>query len=542
MDDFPFDVDDIDNEKPSNVKTLQRKSERPSGIALDSLEGLLESYSSSDIRSARRSASLLANPVHQSYPSTPIRQVTKGVAEVGLGGATKTPVVQVPTTSMVVNQTIPNTPTTLQFESRINKNEIITEHIGSCSKKKMINDSDNSVDIQLPSSNASSLYMFQTVLERASVLNKQIEKFEDLYMTTLNIDPDKPFVLYSVGHPESDEVSVVGRICCDSVGQLNEHSIILEGSYHRSTCNRVRVDVSSLDSYSFFPGQIVLISGIYTNDGLFHAKQIIEPTLPPIAPTLTIKNDFTLMVAAGPFLLANGDFSALNELLSRANIDRPTVLILLGPFVDERSSYVQKLTDKTYDEIFHSIINEIKRTCLNVVLIPSVRDIHHDSVYPCYPFQTIDQNSKIMYAPEPCLLSINGLQCAITSTDVLFHLCSEEISSNPVNSDRMSRLTKHLLQQRLFYPLCPPHESISIEYGYAMDYASIPFMPHILITTSDLKQFIKFVDSVCVINTGRLIKSEKIVGGSYSKIFVSKTDSQRSFSSNDHLHVQILRL
>lgn len=53
-----------------------------------------------------------------------------------------------------------------------------------------------------------------------------------------------------------DEVSLVGRIVCDSAGQLNSQSIILEGSSRTSKCARIRLDVSSLPAYSFFPGQV----------------------------------------------------------------------------------------------------------------------------------------------------------------------------------------------------------------------------------------------------------------------------------------------
>lgn len=49
---------------------------------------------------------------------------------------------------------------------------------------------------------------------------------------------------------------LVGRIVCDSAGQLNAQSIILEGSSRTSKCNRVRLDVSSLPGYSLFPGQV----------------------------------------------------------------------------------------------------------------------------------------------------------------------------------------------------------------------------------------------------------------------------------------------
>ena len=49
---------------------------------------------------------------------------------------------------------------------------------------------------------------------------------------------------------------MVGRICCDSEGRLNERSILLEGSVELSNGMRTKLDLSRLDSYKLFPGQV----------------------------------------------------------------------------------------------------------------------------------------------------------------------------------------------------------------------------------------------------------------------------------------------
>lgn len=101
-------------------------------------------------------------------------------------------------------------------------------------------------------------------------LNQQIEEFEDLFLAANHEKSN--FVLYPIGNAVQveieqqvsrmispffqDEVPLVGRIVCDSAGQLNSQSIILEGSSRTSKCNRVRLDVSSLLNYSLFPGQV----------------------------------------------------------------------------------------------------------------------------------------------------------------------------------------------------------------------------------------------------------------------------------------------
>lgn len=40
----------------------------------------------------------------------------------------------------------------------------------------------------------------------------------------------------------------------------------------------------------------------------------------------------------------------------------------------------------------------------------------------------MNDNKDLVYGCEPSQLSFDGFQCAITSTDILCHLSSEEIS------------------------------------------------------------------------------------------------------------------
>lgn len=51
---------------------------------------------------------------------------------------------------------------------------------------------------------------------------------------------------------------MVGRICCDSEGRLNERSVLLEGSVELSNGMRTKLDLSKLESFKLFPGQVSL--------------------------------------------------------------------------------------------------------------------------------------------------------------------------------------------------------------------------------------------------------------------------------------------
>lgn len=51
-------------------------------------------------------------------------------------------------------------------------------------------------------------------------------------------------------------VLMVGCICCDSEGRLNERSILLEGSVQYSGGQQARLDLSKVQACSLFPGQV----------------------------------------------------------------------------------------------------------------------------------------------------------------------------------------------------------------------------------------------------------------------------------------------
>ena len=53
-----------------------------------------------------------------------------------------------------------------------------------------------------------------------------------------------------------DELTIAGRICCDSVGRLNSKSIVLEGNREFSAGIRIPLDLSETKNYSLFPGQV----------------------------------------------------------------------------------------------------------------------------------------------------------------------------------------------------------------------------------------------------------------------------------------------
>ena len=104
---------------------------------------------------------------------------------------------------------------------------------------------------------------------------------------------------------------MVGRVCCDSEGRLNENSILLEGSLKFSQASwnqrsqvsqvaqnqsplaatigchaqggRVRLDMSRLEAYRLIPGQVIAVEGMNASGQCLTANRIISSVEPPAA-------------------------------------------------------------------------------------------------------------------------------------------------------------------------------------------------------------------------------------------------------------------
>ena len=104
-----------------------------------------------------------------------------------------------------------------------------------------------------------------------SVLNEQIDELGAVLQKKLGVDEFSHVAL-----PVQEEVTVVGRVCCDSNGKLNAKSVVLEGSRDTSAGRHIPVDLSGVPNYSLFPGQVVAMNGSNTTGNKFIATKIHE--------------------------------------------------------------------------------------------------------------------------------------------------------------------------------------------------------------------------------------------------------------------------
>lgn len=371
-------------------------------------------------------------------------------------------------------------------------------------------------------------YMFQRLRDIRDVLTGKIEELGEELRTHFNIEEFSPVSL-----PVQDSITVLGQVCCDSNGKLNAHSVLLEAGQEQGG-RQVPVDLSELKEFSLFPGQVVAMEGMNTSGQKFVATKLYEGISMPFYSPPEVKQEMDevsepimVMMSCGPYTPSDSlSYDPLIDLITIINKDRPDVCILFGPFVDSKHEQIEKnQVTETFEVIFKrcvdSIVEGTKGTGCRLLFVPSQRDVHHHYIYPQPPFSipnlSKDEATRVTLAPDPCTLLIGNVTIGLTSTDILFHMGAEEISSG-TGTERFSRIMKHILTQRSYYPLYPPAEEVNMDYEKFQQFGQMPLTPDVLIVPSELRYFIKDVTGCVCVNPGRLTKGQ--VGGTYGRLLI----------------------
>ncbi|XP_006860999.1 PREDICTED: DNA polymerase alpha subunit B [Chrysochloris asiatica] len=371
-------------------------------------------------------------------------------------------------------------------------------------------------------------FMFQKLSDVREVLTCKIEELGIELKEHYKIEAFTP-----VQVPAQEPVTLLGQIGCDSNGKLNSKSVILEGDREHSLGAQIPVDLSELREYSLFPGQVVVMEGTNTTGRKFVATKLYEGVPLPFYQPTEEEGDFEqrmVLVACGPYTTSDSiTYDPLLDLVTIINRDRPDVCILFGPFLDAKHEQVENcLLTSPFEDVFkqclRTIIEGTRSSGSHLIFVPSLRDVHHEPVYPQPPFSYTDlakeDKKRVQFVSEPCSLSISGAVFGLTSTDLLFHMGAEEISSNSGTSDRFSRILKHILTQRSYYPLYPPQEDMAVDYENFYTYSQLPVTPDVFIIPSELRYFVKDVLGCVCVNPGRLTKGQ--VGGTFGRLYLQR--------------------
>ena len=288
----------------------------------------------------------------------------------------------------------------------------------------------------------------------------------------------------------------------------------------------------------------------------------------------------SIVSIAGPFTARdNLDYEPFMDAIVKISEEKPDVVILTGPFVDRRhpkvASGAPTITDEdgtarlcSYEQLFAAqVSNLIEDLYANdpairtqFVLVPSTDDAFLDGVYPQPPlrdrvvadmpgsvpkelreeFNTLgigyvesagldsasseerellkSRGPRVHCVSNPATLKINEVTVGVTSSDVLFHISSDECNANLDPGTRLTRIATHLVNQRSYYPLFPAAKGACLDLSRETEWA-MPVRPDVLIVPSKLACFARKVSgSTVVVNPGELTKG--CSGGTYATIDV----------------------
>ncbi|KAI5069353.1 hypothetical protein GOP47_0015654 [Adiantum capillus-veneris] len=424
-------------------------------------------------------------------------------------------------------------------------------------------------------------FMFDRTEEKFNVLEKRIKNYAEILADREGLAVDN-----QVSVASQERTFVVGMVCCDGEGHLNDKSVLLQGSVEYSSGHRVRLDLNMLERFSLFPGQVIGVDGhnpsghclvasrivdsipMSVKDDLLESqapqakRQVLDDSGPLAVPKAS--KALSMVIAAGPFTTSdNLAYEPLVELLDFARKKQPNLLVLMGPFVDSEHPQVkQGAVDRTFQEIFvEEVGSRIEEYCeemgsgARVVLVPSVRDCHHDFVFPQSPFVVPglkDPEHQITLLGNPGVFSLNELAIGCCTVDVLRHLSSEEASWVPAgtSSDRLGRIASHIIGQRSFYPLYPAPAGVPLDLSRSPEALQLPQQLDVLVTPSDLSPFVKTLSqpvresqaglTTLCINPGRLAKG--MYGGTFTEMLANPMLNDRKEQWPNNAKVSIIRL
>ena len=66
---------------------------------------------------------------------------------------------------------------------------------------------------------------------------------------------------------------------------------------------------------------------------------------------------------------------------------------------------------------------------IEIFVIPSNNELHHIPVYPTPPFSCNAFEKNVHFLPNPSVIEINDIVIGVSTSDVLFEMCKQEIVS-----------------------------------------------------------------------------------------------------------------
>ena len=334
--------------------------------------------------------------------------------------------------------------------------------------------------------------------EASEVLDDRIEEFAQFVQKHHDLDES---AFGNAGSKSTNEIVTVGRIASDvPESKMNVNSIVLEMSRRTGAGIRVPLTFKNGVAGSFFPGQIVALRGINASGESFTVSEILD--VPMIYPALSkpsaimaanerlrvdpediesagAAHTLNMMVSAGPYTPDdNLDFEPLDALCDKAIETSADALVLAGPFLDIEHPLIAsgdfELPDDPSLEPDRATMNDAFRILISkklhrlagsvpgitVLIVPSVRDVvnkHISWPQAALPKKELGLPKQARTVPNPIVVTCNDMAVGVSAQDILYDLRLSEASVGAsTESNLLTRLSRHVIQQRHFFPLYPP--------------------------------------------------------------------------------------
>lgn len=392
-------------------------------------------------------------------------------------------------------------------------------------------------------------YMWDQLPSRANAFRSRVNRLTNAILNKheSELGAEAPGIFHL---PSTQEVLCVGKLCGEQDKLDEQHMLFLEGvSPENDTVHRIKVDLLRLKSWSLFSGQVVAMRAVNPTGASLQATDLwTDASLSPASTDSTKvyeEGPVKVTVATGPFCThSNLDYRPLDDLLDAVDKSNPDVLVLMGPFVDSQHPVVAEGSlPQTYEDLWNQLVERIMdrviahnrsvavgKTIQKVVLVPSLQDMHHPSVFPQFPLVVPELLLKkpamrenrdlLMSMPNPCLLRINGVLFGFTTADPLRHMCSALYSRRDTAQPHSLVLeaAERLIEQQSFMPISPLPSHTEDSVGINLDSTQLQGTefgeetPQILVVPSVLKEFVDTVKGSIVVNPQTLVRFGKGAG------------------------------
>lgn len=115
-------------------------------------------------------------------------------------------------------------------------------------------------------------FMFEKIKEKSEGIDERIDYIASLIQSHHDIE-----AFANPGKPSQEAIYAYGLVSSDdgSESKLNEKSIVLQTSRDLGMGKRVLLDLSRVESYSFFPGQVIGVKGTNHHGVRFFVDEVL---------------------------------------------------------------------------------------------------------------------------------------------------------------------------------------------------------------------------------------------------------------------------